>query len=78
MKTFTKESLPPDTEFSLFRKTGLLKATRINGPFTVTNSQGTVTEQDGWLAIDQTTGEPYAIPHVAHRETYEPAAGVKV
>jgi uncharacterized protein YegP (UPF0339 family) len=46
--------------FAQFRKTPLTLAARMDGPFAVQTSEGLLTCQDGWLAIDQ-RGWPYPI-----------------
>ncbi len=60
MITFNKDNVPPEADFKSYRKHAVTKATRINGPFTVDTSEGTLTCKDGYLCIDA-RGYPYPV-----------------
>ena len=55
-----------------YRKAVLTSATRIHGPFAVETSEGMMTCQDGYLAVDA-RGYPYPIATDEFELIYEPA-----
>lgn len=57
--SFSTDKLP-EGEWQTFRKTALTSMLRIDGPFEVETSEGTLRCEDGWLAIDR-RGYPYPI-----------------
>lgn len=63
-------------EFHLYRKRVPVKAQRIDGSFTVQTREGTLTCDDGWLAIDS-QGWPYPIAADEFDAIYEPAGEIK-
>lgn len=71
--TYTAEQLG-EGGFGEFRKTSITLAKRIEGPFSVETPEGTMTCEDGWLALDSDSN-PYPIAASVFEETYEPAAG---
>jgi hypothetical protein len=71
--TFSVDQLPGVPEqWSLYRKKSLTRAVRIDGPFTVETSEGPLTCQDGYLAMDA-RGYPYPIAADEFALIYEPA-----
>jgi hypothetical protein len=61
MKRFSTAELPSDpANWQSFRKKVLTKATKIDGPFVVETSEGPLSCEDGWLAVDA-RGYPYPI-----------------
>ena len=56
----------------LYRKTSLTKMIRMDGPFRVETSEGWLTCQDGYLAMDA-RGYPYPIAADEHAKIYEEA-----
>lgn len=73
MATFSTSNLPSDpTTWPKYRKTALASALRIEGPFTVETSEGPLTCQDGYLAVDA-RGYPYPIATDEFELIYEPA-----
>lgn len=72
--TFSTESLPGDPgDWPKFRKKVTTAMCRIDGPFEVDTSEGPLTCDDGWLAIDA-RGYPYPIAADEQALIYEPAA----
>jgi hypothetical protein len=72
---YTAENLPPRESFSEYSKKAGTPALRIEGPFRVETSEGTMDCTDGWLAID-TAGNPYPIAKDVFEQSYglsEPA-----
>lgn len=69
---FSRDALPAEDSFGLYRKTALTRMTRVDGPFTVDTREGTLTCPDGWLAVDS-AGWPYPIDATEHTAIYEPA-----
>ena len=59
-------------EFRLHRKKVLTLAARIEGPFEVETSEGTLTCQDGYLCFDS-RGYPYPVAADEFANIYEPA-----
>jgi hypothetical protein len=57
--------------FRKYKKQGLTEAMRMSGPFRVETSEGPVTCEDGWLAIDS-RGHPYPIADEEFVQIYEP------
>lgn len=68
--TFDKENLPsdPETWVSYYKKQPT-RAIRITGPFAVQTREGTMTCEDGWLAVDS-NGDPYPIASDVFRDMY--------
>lgn len=54
----------------LYRKKKLTRAVRMHGPFTVETREGSLTCQDGYLAVDN-AGYPYPIDHEEFVNIYE-------
>lgn len=61
----------PEGEWHTFRKTALTQMIRIDGPFTVLTSEGPLTCQDGFVAMDQ-RGYPYPLDAGEQTLIYEP------
>lgn len=59
MTEFSTANLPTEG-WHTYQKTALTKATRIVGPFTVNTSEGLLSCEDGYLAVDA-RGYPYPI-----------------
>jgi hypothetical protein len=55
-----------------YRKRSLTPAIRMSGPFTVETREGTLTCQDGYLAVDA-HGWPYPIATDEFERIYEPS-----
>ena len=72
MQEFTKDSLPPLAEFTLHRKKVLARMVKIDGPFSVQTKEGTLSRDDGWLALDS-DGYPYPISSADYDMMYEEA-----
>lgn len=72
MHRFTKNSLP-DNGWHDFRKMSITQAQRISGPFEVETLEGTMSCEDGWLALDS-HGNPYPIAHHEFIAIYTPVA----
>ncbi len=70
MKKFTRKNLGDYSQWPRFRKSHLTQATRVIGPFEVETREGTLTCQDGWLAIDS-DGHPYPIADEEFAKIYE-------
>lgn len=71
---FSKENMPVDAYWEIFRKKVNTHMTRINGPFVVDTSEGPLRCEDGWLAVDA-RGYPYPIADSEKELIYEPASG---
>lgn len=72
-QVFSAGSLPGDPKtWATFRKKVLTSAVRIQGRFTVATSEGPLTCEDGWLAVDA-RGYPYPIAADEFEKIYEPA-----
>jgi hypothetical protein len=71
VRTYSTDNLPSNAVWKTFRKTSLTNATRIAGPFAVETSEGVLTCEDGWLAIDA-RGYPYPIANEEFKMIYEP------
>ena len=73
MKKYSKSSLPSEGKnedcWRIFRKKATTKAIRIDGPFEVETTEGTLSCQDGWLAIDS-RGFPYPIADDEFQQIY--------
>lgn len=68
---YTTTYLPSDPEdWTLYRKTALTRATKIEGPFTVSTSEGPLHCEDGYLAMDA-RGYPYPIATDEFQMIYE-------
>lgn len=73
MQTFSADVIPGLNDgWRTYRKHALTSAIRIDGPFEVETSEGKLTCQDGWLAIDK-RGYPYPIADDEFRMIYEEA-----
>lgn len=72
MKHFTRNTLPIDRPLGHYVKKVPTLAIRIDGPFEVETREGTLTCQDGWLALDS-NGEPYPIAADIFDATYKKA-----
>ena len=70
MKKFTKDELPAAEEFAEYRKTATTKLARIDGQFEVETREGTLTCEDGYVALDA-DGWPYPIEASVLARTYE-------
>lgn len=62
----------PSVGWAFYRKTALVKAVLIDGPFTVETSEGPLVCKEGYLAIDA-RGYPYPIAKDEFALIYEPA-----
>jgi len=70
-QVFSKEDqLDLLPKWKTYRKTSLIRATKINGPFTVETSEGPLHCEDGYLAIDA-RGYPYPIATDEFKLIYE-------
>lgn len=75
MTTFSVDNLPSDPQtWDLYRKHALTRAIKIDGPFTVETSEGPLTCDDGYLAVDA-RGYPYPIASDEFHMIYERANG---
>ncbi len=73
MTTFSTETLPSDPgTWPEYRKVSLTHALKIDGPFTVETSEGSLSCSDGYLAVDA-RGYPYPIATDEFALIYEPA-----
>jgi hypothetical protein len=73
---FNVRDLPSDpATWPEYRKKVSTRAMRIDGPFTVETSEGTLRCEDGYLAIDA-RGYPYPIALDEFALIYEPAIRV--
>lgn len=74
MLTFTKAAVELDDidAWPVYRKIALTRAIRIYAPFEVETSEGTLTCQDGYLAIDA-RGYPYPLATDEFELIYEAA-----
>lgn len=70
MKSYDRERLNELTGFKSYVKRAHTPAIRINGPFEVVTREGTLTCQDGWLAVDA-HGWPYPIAADEFEAIYE-------
>jgi len=71
---FSKDHLPGDPmRWPAYRKHAVTRATKIDGPFTVETSEGDLTCQDGYLAMDA-RGYPYPIATDEFELIYRPEA----
>jgi hypothetical protein len=61
----------PEERWQHFRKTAITKMIRIEEPFSVQTSEGLLTCQNGWLAMDA-RGYPYPIAVEEQAQIYEP------
>lgn len=68
----TRSNRPPEAAFQRYRKRVLTRAMRVHGPFEVETSEGVLSCQDGWLALDS-QDNPYPISDQEFRAIYEPA-----
>lgn len=72
----SKENLaqmaPAVETWPTWRKTSITSAMRVLGPFVVATSEGPLSCQDGWLAIDA-RGYPYPIANDEFRQIYAAA-----
>lgn len=59
MTTFSQDHMPDDG-WQTYRKTSVTRAVKVEGPFTVQTSEGSLTCADGYLAVDA-RGYPYPI-----------------
>jgi hypothetical protein len=62
----------PEGDWLEFRKTALTRMTRVDGPFVVETSEGPLSCDDGWLAVDA-RGYPYPIAADEQALIYEAA-----
>lgn len=75
MQTFSVDSLPSDPmTWPKWRKKVETGAIKIEGPFEVQTSEGPLTCQDGYLAVDA-RGYPYPIATDEFVLIYEPVGG---
>jgi len=74
MKKFTKKNLGDYSRWPKYRKQHLIQATRVIGPFEVETREGTLTCNDGWLAIDS-DGHPYPVAAEEFDKIYESEYG---
>lgn len=71
MKKFTKDSLEKEPRlWNVYRKDATVPAIRIEEPFEVETTEGTLICQDGYLAIDS-RGYPYPIDKIEFENIYE-------
>lgn len=71
MQTFTATTLPKG-DWKRYRKTAVTSAKRIEGAFTVVTSEGPLSCEDGYLAVDS-RGYPYPIAAEEFEKIYVPA-----
>ena len=71
MVTFARGHVPaPDAGWRAYRKHAVTHAIRIQGPFRVETSEGTLSCEDGYRAIDA-RGYPYPIARDEFELIYE-------
>lgn len=68
---YSTDNLPAIGEFATYKKKVTTKAVKVDGPFAVHTREGTLTCQDGYLAIDS-AGYPYPIAKEEFEAIYEP------
>ena len=68
-KHYTRNNLPIDPDWALYRKNMPLRALRSSTPFAVETQEGKVWCEDGYLAIDD-DGYPFAIDKEAFEIAY--------
>jgi hypothetical protein len=72
---FSIEDLPSDpATWPKWRKTSVTSALKIDGPFSVDTSEGTLRCEDGYLAVDA-RGYPYPIATDEFALIYEAVGG---
>ena len=69
MQRFSRDNAPEDG-WLIFRKRVTTRAIRIDGPFEVETSEGTLTCKDGWLCMDA-RGYPYPVANDEFELIYE-------
>lgn len=72
MKTFKNGDIPSSGEWKRHQKKVKTLALKIDGPFEVQTSEGTLTCQDGYLCIDA-RGYPYPVATDEFNLIYKPA-----
>ena len=71
MTTYSKDHLPGDPDsWPEFVKVRRTKATRVSGPFTVQTREGTLTCENGYIALDS-AGYPYPVDYDEFWAIYE-------
>ncbi len=70
MKVFNEDNLVGVQHWPHYQKKVLTRAVRVDGPFTVETSEGPLTCEDGYLAIDA-RGYPYPIATEEFHLIYE-------
>jgi hypothetical protein len=73
MRMFDRMNLPEEDGFKVYRKKTLVRAMRVEGPFTVATREGALLCEDGYLALDE-DGWPYPIAAPVFEKTYEEVA----
>lgn len=72
-QTFSKDNLPSDLKgWPKYRKRVLTPAVKVDGPFVVETSEGPLSCEDGYLAVDA-RGYPYPIATEEFLLIYDPA-----
>jgi hypothetical protein len=66
------DTVEAPSTWPVYRKTALTHAMRMEGPFTVLTSEGPLTCEDGYLAVDA-RGYPYPIAADEFDLIYQPA-----
>ncbi len=72
MLVFSKDEVPSDDQFSVYRKKVDTRAARIVGEFRVETSEGPLTCKDGYLCMDA-RGYPYPVAKDEFDLIYGPA-----
>ena len=70
MRMFFKGAVPPPDEFKEYTKKGTTRAVRIHGAFVVETREGTMTCEDGYLALDK-NDDPYPVAADVFEAIYE-------
>ena len=68
-QTYSKNNLPVG-DWQIYKKKVNTKMIRIDGPFTVETSEGDLSCEEGWLAIDA-RGYPYPLADKEKQLIYE-------
>lgn len=72
MSAITRDDVTDCEEWPEWHKVKTIRAKRMDGPFTVVSREGTLTCNDGYLAVDA-GGWPYPIAADEFETIYEPA-----
>ncbi len=70
LPVYTSDCLP-ENNWGRYRKNGVTRMARIDGPFAARTLDGNIAFcDDGWLAVDR-QGHPYPVADAAHTGVYE-------